>query len=98
MRIEFETELELDGTPVHAVFGGAFEINRDGNIDEITLEVWDRGRFRDGKVITGPLFDLLKPHLAKKYEGDIIDALYDMRDSAAATHADRENDRVWADF
>lgn len=96
--IAFDTDLRLpDGTGVAALFTGYFEINRHGEIDEIALEVLGNHRPTRHRYIDGPLFDLLKPHLERAYEGDIIDALIDMRESAAADKADRDNDARWAD-
>jgi hypothetical protein len=102
MKITFETDLKIDGKALHADFAGHFEINHRGEIDEIALDVYEaRGMqfVKSGsKYITGALFDLLKPQLEREYEGDIIDALQDMRDSRAADKADLENDAAWADF
>jgi len=96
--IAFDTNLRLpDGTGVAAYFTGYFEINQDGQIDEIALEVSGLHHPTRYRYVDGLLFDLLKPHLERAYDGDIIDALIDMRESAAADKADRDNDARWAD-
>lgn len=96
--IPFETDLKINGTPVHANFAGKFEINHYGEIDEIALDAWEGRRYSGTKYIDGPLFDILKLQLTTEYDDAIEDALDDMRSSRAADHADRRNDQHWSSF
>ncbi len=103
IEISFEEELlPMDGKLLSAGCAGTFTADKDGAIETINLDVYERnpetGCYRRSgqHPITGEWFVLLRQHLQIACEDQINAALQDLRDSAAASKADRRNDALWA--
>ncbi len=103
IEISFEEELlPMDGKLLAAGFAGTFTTDRNGAIETIALDVFERHpdtgcwRRNGQHAISGEWFVLLRAHLQTACENQINEALQDLRDSAAASAADRANDARWA--
>lgn len=103
VEIDFETDLaEIGGKMVFANFSGTFSTDGAGAIEKISLDAYELDRdtrcyTRTGKhQITGVWFVAVREILATAYADQINEALQDLRDSAAASKADRDRDALCA--